>query len=126
MATAPVISAGILEPLDELIAKLVGGNDDALVALLKHEETLTAFSRYRDLDHSEILGAILDYQRKFHSLPSWADRSDYIGGQTQNAGLLVALEDAKSLAGEEYAPIYSSYNVLIDELDERVKAMKFE
>jgi hypothetical protein len=126
MATSTAISAGVLESIDELIVKLVGGNSDVAATVLKHEEVLRNISRYRDLDSSELLGSILAYQQKFKTLPTWTDLEDYITGQQQNAGVLAQFEAAQKLATEEYDPIYTSLDVLIGDLEERVKRMKLQ
>lgn len=125
MATAP-ITAVYLEPIDELILKLIDGDDDALVALLKHKETLLTVAKQRDLDDSELLGCIIQYHQKFRSLPKMDDLSDYIGGLPQNAGLLIEMDNIRELADNEPDHIFNSLDVLIDHVSEQAAVMKLE
>ena len=123
MAIATAISTGVLEPIDELIAKLVGGSEEALAAVLKHEDVLRSVSRYHNLDSSTLLGAVLDYQIKFKTLPNWTDLEDFILEQQQNAGVLAEYEAAHKLIEDGYDPCWASLDVLIGHVEESVKGM---
>jgi hypothetical protein len=129
MATSTAISAGVLEPVNELIAKLVGGNEEALAAVLKQEGKLRSLAVDLNLDNSELLGQILDYQKKFQTLPTWADLEDYMfsqpGVNAKNTGRMFQLEDVKKLVDEGFDPIFGSLDVLIDKVAEDVKNAKF-
>lgn len=109
--------------VNELIAKLVEQSPEALAAINKHGETLLTISRCPDLDSSGILGAVLDYYHRFNSLPSWTDLHDYVWGLPQNAGLQVDFDSIRELT-KDYTPIFTSYDVLIGELDEQVQTLR--
>jgi putative DNA primase/helicase len=125
MATATSVSAGYLEYTDELIAKLVGGSEEALATVVKLEDKLTFISRQRNLENSSVLAQILDYQRKFKTLPSWNDLEDHIVGQQQSAKTMAEFDTVRKAVEEEHDNAFQSLDVLIGHLEEHVKSAIF-
>ncbi|MGA8491306.1 MAG: AAA family ATPase, partial [Terriglobales bacterium] len=74
-----------------------------------------------DLDNSYVLEAILDYQRKFKTLPTWTDLEDHISLQQQSAGPLAEYETARKAIEEDHDDAFQSLDVLIGNLEEHVK-----
>lgn len=99
----------------------MGGSTEALASVLKLEDKLTFISRQSALDGSLVLGQILDYQRKFKTLPTWIDLEDHITGQQQNAGILSEFEVARKAIEEDHDDVFMSLDVLIGHLEEHVK-----
>ena len=115
-----------VEPIDELILKLIGGDDSIRAIVTKHREKLQAAARYRELERNGILQAVLDYDQKFSSLPKWNDLHDYVWGLTANEGLVTDLEWLKEASDSGYDSVYSSLDILIDRVAEQVESEKFK
>jgi hypothetical protein len=113
-----------VDPIDELILKLIGGDEATRSAVTKNRETLQAIANYRDTEHGGVLKAIMAYDQKFRSLPDWGGLSDYIDQMMYNEGVLVELADVKEFHESGWCDFFTSLDVLIDHVAESVESMK--
>ncbi len=64
---------------DELIIRLIGGDDDAHVRVIDHREKLASIAKWRGTVNGDVLGAILAFDSKFRKLPKTLDALDEFG-----------------------------------------------
>jgi len=70
---------------DELIIRLIGGDDDAHVRVIDHREKLASIAKWRGTVNGDVLGAILAFDSKFRKLPKTLDALDEFGIDTIGA-----------------------------------------
>lgn len=122
MSSPAIIPQIALELTDELILKLVGGDENVHVAVIDNREKLEHVAGYGDTHHGSLLASILAYDEKFRRLPNWDTLRDFILTRYHSEIPLEEWDELKVYDPREILFTFDSLEILIDQIYEQFQS----